>query len=50
MKKSCTSNTRCLNNYFLLFPEDDDFTVLFWSASSNRPCVFHDFLDTYDTL
>jgi hypothetical protein len=27
--------------FFLLFPEDDDFTVLFWSASSDRPCVMH---------
>jgi hypothetical protein len=23
-----------------LFPEDDDFTVLFWSASSDRLCIF----------
>jgi hypothetical protein len=26
--------------FFLLFPEDDDFTVLFWSASSDRPCIY----------
>jgi hypothetical protein len=25
--------------FFLLFPEDDDFAILFWSASSDRPCI-----------
>jgi hypothetical protein len=25
--------------FFLLFPEDADVTVLFWSASSDRPCI-----------
>jgi hypothetical protein len=25
--------------FFLLFPQDDDFTVLFWSASFDRPCI-----------
>jgi hypothetical protein len=28
-----------LKIFFLLFPEDDDFTVLFCSASSDRPCI-----------
>jgi hypothetical protein len=28
-----------LKIFFLLFPEDNDFTVLFWSASSGRPCI-----------
>jgi hypothetical protein len=28
-----------LKIFFLLFPEDDDFTVLFWCASSDRPCI-----------
>jgi hypothetical protein len=23
-----------------LFPKDDDFTVLFWSGSSDRPCMY----------
>jgi hypothetical protein len=26
--------------FFLLFPEYDDFAVLFWSASSDRPCMY----------
>jgi hypothetical protein len=28
-----------VRSFFLLFPEDDEFTVLFWSASSGRPCI-----------
>jgi hypothetical protein len=29
-----------LKKYFsYLFREDDDFIVLFWSASSDRPCI-----------
>jgi hypothetical protein len=27
--------------FFLLFPEDDDFAVLFWSASSDRPRIIY---------
>jgi hypothetical protein len=28
-----------VRSFFLLFPEDDEFTVLFWSASSGRPHI-----------